>query len=613
MRGLIAVTMVTLIVVSGCIGTTNPGGNESIEGNQTTLNGTTGENQLTGAGVDDWQYDGIDRRAPRNATSSGGGNGGIVSTVFQGAKNAFGGGMQASSMSAGADGGNIGFSAGGAKDINNFRDNIRNGYLPIPTDLQYEGLFYDYYFDTGQKERCNDLFCPSYSTAVTQDPIANQTEHYMTVGLNSGIDKTDFERKKLNLVVVLDISGSMSSPFSGYYYDRFGNEKQVENHTGKKKIQVASESVAALTRHLEADDRFGMVVFNDRASKAKPLRKVGETDMNAIRGHIKELQAGGGTRLSAGMRKATEMLDEYRDADQSEYENRVIYLTDAMPNLGDTNENSLLGRMEANAENDIHTTFIGMGVDFNTRLVEEITSVEGANYYSVHSAEQFRERMDRGFEYMVTPLVFDLQLELQSDGYDIEKVYGSTAADESTGRLMKVNTLFPSNKEAGKTKGGVVLVKLDKEKAVENATLRLRASWENRRGMESSTVRTIRFPRDKSKYFANSGVRKAVLLTRYADLMKNWVIHDSKKVDESEIESDGVGHGNDERRDVGIAPPPEDIELGKWERQSESLMVSDRYERRIAEFATHFEDEMEAIGDDALRQELEILRKIEKE
>ena len=43
----------------------------------------------------------------------------------------------------------LGLSTGGAKDINNFRENIRNNYLPLPTDITYEGLFYDYYFDTG--------------------------------------------------------------------------------------------------------------------------------------------------------------------------------------------------------------------------------------------------------------------------------------------------------------------------------------------------------------------------------------------------------------------------------------------------------------------------------
>jgi len=32
----------------------------------------------------------------------------------------------------------IGFSTGGAKDVGNFRENIKQGYLPLPTDLTYE-------------------------------------------------------------------------------------------------------------------------------------------------------------------------------------------------------------------------------------------------------------------------------------------------------------------------------------------------------------------------------------------------------------------------------------------------------------------------------------------
>jgi Ca-activated chloride channel family protein len=42
----------------------------------------------------------------------------------------------------------LGYSVGGAKDINNFRKNIEHNYLPLTTDITYEGLFYDYYFNT---------------------------------------------------------------------------------------------------------------------------------------------------------------------------------------------------------------------------------------------------------------------------------------------------------------------------------------------------------------------------------------------------------------------------------------------------------------------------------
>jgi hypothetical protein len=88
--------------------------------------------------------------------------------------------------------GNIGLAAGGAKDIANFRENIRNNYLPLPTDVTYEGLFYDYIFDTGMRGSTNKLYCPSYAYAVTRDPLSGQPEYYMAVGLNSGMKESDF-------------------------------------------------------------------------------------------------------------------------------------------------------------------------------------------------------------------------------------------------------------------------------------------------------------------------------------------------------------------------------------------------------------------------------------
>ncbi|HPM26526.1 MAG TPA: hypothetical protein PLD96_04245, partial [Methanothrix sp.] len=165
---------------------------------------------------------------------------------------------------AAAAGPSIGLSAGGAKDISSFRENINNSYLPLPSDLTYEGLFYDYYFETGAAQECNKLFCPSYSYALSRDPFSGERQYYLSLGLNSGIK--DFQRKKLNLMVVLDYSGSMGSPFDQYYYDRFGNMVEVDpsgREGSKTKMEIADESVVALLDHLNPDDRFGMVIFSD--------------------------------------------------------------------------------------------------------------------------------------------------------------------------------------------------------------------------------------------------------------------------------------------------------------------------------------------------------------
>jgi len=151
----------------------------------------------------------------------------------------------------------------------------------------------------------------------------------------------------------------------------------LREYSNKTKMRVATESVAALIGHLEDDDRFGVVLFESGAHLAKPLNRVGDTDMGAIKDHILEIYPRGGTQMSAGMKMGTGLFDKYVNADPVEYENRIIFLTDAMPNIGETSESGLWGMTKENSENRIYSTFIGIGVDFNTKLVEHITKIKG--------------------------------------------------------------------------------------------------------------------------------------------------------------------------------------------------------------------------------------------
>ncbi len=502
----------------------------------------------------------------------------------------------------------IGFSTGGAKDVNNFRQNIVNGYLPRPSDITYEGLFYDYYFDTGMEGTCDQLFCPSYKYAVTEDPISGKDDIYLAVGLNSGMTESDFTRKKLNLVIVLDISGSMGSRFNQYYYDGTGTRRQVEGWEDghMSKMDVATRSITELLDHLDEGDRFGMVLYDNKAYLAKPVNDVADTDMEAIKGHILDLRPQGGTKMSAGMRLGTEQLSEYMNVDPEEYENRIIFLTDAMPNQGDTSKTGLLGMTQSNADSGIYTTFIGIGVDFQTELIEAITKVRGANYHSVHSSKQFGQRMDEGFEFMVTPMVFDLELTVDAKGYKIEKVYGSPEADEATGQIMRVKTLFPSKVEDGETKGGIVILKL--KKTSNDGTITIRTSYEDRSGKVGGDRQTVEIKGKRSEYFGSDGIRKAVLLSRYADLMKNWM-NDERGNKPRWIEDNGYMV----TKDRGICiPHPYEPSGSSWERQSDPLRVSSHYSRLFTDFADYFEDEMDAIGDKSLDQELNILEKLAK-
>lgn len=530
--------------------------------------------------IDDWQYDPEDHDGLYNQPAAGAG-------VQEDA-------------AAGTDD-SIGLAAGGAADVGTFRRNVYEGYLPIPEAMAYEGLFHEYYFDTGGDGSCSDLFCPTYTPAVTPDPISGEAERYLSVGLDSGLSQADFERPPLNLVIILDISGSMRSNFDDYYYDQFGNRRRVEGETNRPKIDVAKEVLADLTEHLRPDDRLGVVLFNRSAETAKPVRKVEATDMDAIRQHIQQdIAAGGGTNIAAGMREAEDLLDEVVDENDDEgTEHRSILLTDAQVNLGETDANELRSNLAARAAKDMHASVVGIGVDFNANLINQITAVRGANYYSVYSADQFEQRLVEEFEYMVTPLVFDLSLELDAEGYDIEQVYGSPSADEATGELIGVNTLFPSPSEDGKAKGGVVLVQIERTGAGQApGDMELQATWEERDGSQGSATKTVSFP-TASDHWGNDAVRKAVLLARHANLLKQWALEERDPQDVVEAYPDDG---------EGIEPPQ--VSLSKWELQSQPLSVSAEHTERIESFREHLAAEMTAIGDDTLQQELELLDEI---
>lgn len=546
--------------------------------------------------VDDWEY----KPRPYREKKGRAGRGARAGKGVAGLQTAI-----SAATGRGAAKKKLGFAVGGAKDVNNMRDNVENGYLPLPSSITCEGLFYDYYFDTGKQGRAEHLFEPSYSRAVSPDPISGEAERYLTVGLNSNLTEDAFERKDLDLVIVMDVSGSMNAPFDEYYYDGGTKKELREEQLKKNKMQVAKEAVRALMGQLQPNDRLGIVVFNNQAILAKPLRKVRRTDMEAIDGHIDEVRAGGGTKMSAGMEMATNLYDKLENPDPTRREQRIIFLTDAMPNLGRTGKESLGGMFKKNAKNRIYTTFIGVGVDFNTRLVETINKARGANHYSVHSPEQFKNRMGRDFEFMVTPLVFNLQLQLDAKGYRIEKVYGSPEADESTGELMKVKTLFPSRTKEGKTKGGVVLLKLQQTDATDGEIV-LRASYENRSAETFSVTKEVNIPAEKDEFYDNSGIRKAILLSRYAEMLRNWTT-DQRKA----LKDDKPVHPEITReKGIVICPPIRMRRLGKWEQKSVPLQVSDTYRKLFKGFFSYMQSEMKKLGDKQLKKELKILKKL---
>ena len=503
-------------------------------------------------------------------------------------------------MGSSSSSGYLGYSTGGAKTIKNFRENIEYGYFPISTDITYNGLFYDYSFDTGNaRGESEELFYPSYSTAISKDIYSENEEYYMSVGLNSNIKESDFVRPKLNLVIVLDNSGSMGASFNSYYYDGYSNRNS------NSKMAIANQCVNILLDQLSDSDRFGMVIFNSTGQIAKYLNEIGDTNIPALKENILNISDTGGTNFEDGYQKALEVFENLGEFEEG-YQNRIIVITDAMPNYGNTNSSSLLEMVETSAKNKIYTSFVGVGVDFNTELIEKLGTVEGANYFSVHNQEEFETQMGSDFDYMVTPLVFDLNLNFSSNDFSLETVYGTDIENNKKGNIMHVNTLFPSKRnDSGEVKGGIILLKLKKKNHAENGKVTLEVTYRDAHEQEHKNNQEVYFEDKDTEYFDNTGIRKGIVLTRYANLLKDWILFERSNGNKKFLVTENTGIIEPDYTENEISKI-----LGEHERTSVSLTVSEKYKNLFKEMKNYVELEMEELNDRDLQQEIDILEKL---
>lgn len=156
---------------------------------------------------------------------------------------------------------------------------------------------------------------------------------------------------------------------------------------------------------------------------------------------------------------------------------------------------------------------------------------------------------------------------------------------------MHVGTLFPSPKQDGETRGGIVLVRLDR--AAPTADLELVASWTERDGETYSQRLQIELP-DGPESYAHDGVRKAIALSRYARELRSWAETVHTASDRSATVDDWL------------------LEDGRSEHERDSvpLAIPDDVAARFRRLRAYLADEMVALDDETLQQELDLLTRL---
>ena len=201
--------------------------------------------------------------------------------------------------------------------------------------------------------------------------------------------------------------------------------------------------------------------------------------------------------------------------------------------------------------------------------------------------------METDFDYIVTPLVFNAAVTLESEYFEIEKIYGSPGNEKPIGNnLLHIVSLFPSQKsDPNMTKGGVVLVKLKPKKTLADneqteATISCTLQYEDRYN------RCITLPNspcrfditDQGTVGPSSSVRKAVALTRYVNLMRHW-INDMHSSEDASVNST-----------TGITPYNGPISFPA----SPVKVMDDNYRKIFRQFIDYVSEEIEILNDNSL-------------
>ncbi|MFB3787787.1 MAG: VWA domain-containing protein [bacterium] len=174
--------------------------------------------------------------------------------------------------------------------------------------------------------------------------------------------KTGRPRRPLNVAVVLDRSGSMSGA----------------------KLQRVKEATRILVEKLGPEDIFSLTVFDTVVTPLvapMPVRDGG----HSIARTIEAIHAGSSTNLSGGYLQG---CDFARRNNSPERINRVILLSDGLANEGITHPQELARLAQAHRRENLTTSTIGVGSDFNEELMGKMAEQGGGSTYFIDRPEE---------------------------------------------------------------------------------------------------------------------------------------------------------------------------------------------------------------------------------
>ncbi len=209
------------------------------------------------------------------------------------------------------------------------------------------------------------------------------------------------ERAPVNLVLVIDRSGSMSEA---------------------GKMEYAKEAAKRIISGLGSSDRIGIVAYSTEVELIYPIQFL--KDKQSVLSVVDSLYPTDSTNLSGGL---TSGIDQLKSLTSEGFVNRVILLSDGLANVGITDIGEL-GRIASRAaEKGVHITTMGLGLNYDENLMMNIAEHGAGNYYFIESPTQLTRIFEKEFGQILATVAKDSVIYLSlAPGVQIKNIYGYT-------------------------------------------------------------------------------------------------------------------------------------------------------------------------------------------
>ena len=223
------------------------------------------------------------------------------------------------------------------------------------------------------------------------------TDFYVRIRVKAA--KVETKRQPINLSLVFDRSGSMNDEAKMGY------------------VRQAGHLVAD---NLSRDDYVAFVAYNHRVHVLAPLHQV--VNREYLHHRIDELRAEGQTNLSAGLLEGCAQLHKRLNEPGLHH---VILLTDGLANRGVTNADALVYLVRRCTQNLITLTTIGVGTEYNERLLSRISEAGGGRFVHVSEPDKIPTAFEQELGALLAVVAQNAKLEMTlPEGIEVEQVFG---------------------------------------------------------------------------------------------------------------------------------------------------------------------------------------------